>query len=673
MAENPSDNTNDEMTGRVSADAASSGSALPGNDAFGDFSGTPVEGFDFMTAEDDGGASGDGVGAGESGGAGDAGEAAPVSRRHRRRMSPQHIRRIKRRRRRKRILIGLGVLLLILVALSAWFGVSAMKTKNELQQAVASASGMQETLLGGDSAKLNAQVSEFSGHVNNAYRQTSSVLWAVAARVPYIGDDITAVRTAVTAMENISSQGLPALTNAIGALGDVTVQNGTVSMPGMTQAAEGLKQADTVIDHANQSVVAAPTPHIQQIAEAMSKAKEYLATVDTTVHNASVFAQIAPSMFSTDGQSRTYLILAQTNSEIRPSGGLPGSWGTMTVTGGKVEMHEFVADTDVTPTWFDQPVIDLTAEERSLFTDKLGRVAQDVNFTPDFPRTGQIASAMWKTRFGTQVDGVIAIDPVFLQNMLAVTGGVTLSDGTVIDGTNTAKFLLSDVYAQKSEDEQDAFFSEAASLAFQHIMDKADDPKAFLKAAVASIEQGHILMWSANADEQKLLEETVISGRLATEASDPQVGVYFSDITQSKMDWYLKREVTSEFDKVAANGANQYTVHIKLTNMMTADQVASTPQYVLGSQLEGIANGQIKTAAFVYAPAGGRLVDWTMSDGSQFDGITVHDGLTLGVKTFLLSPGESYEITVHVQSAPGVQAPIIVRQTPQIEGRTEGK
>lgn len=185
-----------------------------------------------------------------------------------------------------------------------------------------------------------------------------------------------------------------------------------------------------------------------------------------------------------------------------------------------------------------------------------------------------------------------------------------------------------------------------------------------MKAITTSVTNGHMLVWSANADEQKLLEETPISGNLVTKATGPQVGVYFSDITQSKVDWYLKREISTEFDKVADNGASQYTVHIKVTNMMTADEVASMPQYVLVDQLEGIANGQIKTAMFLYAPAGGRLVDWKLSDGSKLDGIAVHDGLTLGLKTFLLSPGESLEIAAHVQTAAGVSTPLTLRQTP---------
>lgn len=596
----------------------------------------------------------------------------PATRRHRRRMSPQHIRRIKRRRRIRRILIGVGIVLVILIGLGTWFGVSAMKAKDEVQQAVSTAQGMQDALRQGDVDAVSSQMDAFAEHTHAAYRETSSFLWSVAAKLPYVGTDITAVRTAVTAMENIASQAMPALKDAAGVLNldNVSVANGTISIPGLTESTESLSKADTVIGDANRAVQAAPQAHIGMVADAMDTAKTYLDTMADSIHNMSVFAQVAPKMLAMDGQTRTYLILAQTNAELRPSGGMPGSWGTMTVTNGAVVIQEFDSGA-AEMGWFDQPVVDLTAEERSLFTDKLGRVPQDVNFTPDFPRTGQIAQAMWSAHTGVTVDGVIAIDPVFLQNMLAVTGGVTLPDGNVMDGTNTAQFLLSDVYAQQSVSDQDEYFNMAASAAFEHIMQNSNNPKAFMSALTDSITNGHLLMWSANEDEQTLLEDTVISGRLITDASEPQTGVYFSDVTQSKMDWYLKREVSTEYQKDAANGAKQYTVRIKLTNMATPEQVATLPQYVIGDLPEGVSAGQIKTATFVYAPAGGRLVDWTMSDGTEFDGITVHEGLTVGVKTITLNPGESYEIVCHVQSAPGVSTPMTLRQTPQVEGRTE--
>lgn len=591
--------------------------------------------------------------------------------RRRRRMSARHIRKIRRRRRIRRVLIALGIVVLFLAGLAAWFGWSAMKVKSEVQQAVAVTSSMQESLSDGDTDALNSSMNQFTTHTHAAYDQTSSVLWKVASRVPYYGDDISAVRTAVTAMENIASQALPSLKQASAALNmsGISVNNGKVDVSGLTQYAEPMQHADAAVDTANKELIGAPEPHIAQIAEAMEKAKNYMHELSGMVHDANVAVQVAPKMLANDGSSRTYLILAQTNSEIRPGGGLPGSWGVMTINGGNVELQPFVSGGHIPR--FDEPVVDLTAEERTLFTDKLGRVAVDVNFTPDFPRTGEIAKAMWKAYAGQDVDGVIAIDPVFLQNMLKVSGGVTLEDGVTLDGTNAAQYLLNQVYIDKPEDQQDAYFAAAAGASFSHIMANASDGKAFLKAVTTSVAQGHMKVWSAHEDEQDLLINTPISGALKTDASTPEVGVFFSDLSQAKMDWYLKRSVDVKFDKVAPDGANQYTVKIKLTNMLTQDEVGQLPHYIVGPFLDDLQAGQIDTAIFVYAPAGGRLVDWKATDGSSYDGATLHNTLTVGVKKLVLSPGESYEATIHVEVAPSVKTPLDIYQTPQVEGRTD--
>lgn len=64
------------------------------------------------------------------------------------------------------------------------------------------------------------------------------------------------------------------------------------------------------------------------------------------------------------------------------SGGLTGSLGLVTVQGGHVNLQPFVSDSEIQNA--DEPVVDLTAEERLLFTDKLGKDIRDVNFTPGF-------------------------------------------------------------------------------------------------------------------------------------------------------------------------------------------------------------------------------------------------------------------------------------------------
>lgn len=593
-------------------------------------------------------------------------------RRVRRRMSAEHIRRIKRQRRNRHILITVLAILLALAAIAGAFVWSALSAKNELQQAVSSAKGMQDTISQADEQQLTAKITEFSGHIDKAYRHTSSPLWGVASHLPYVGGDISAVRTTVTSLEDISSQALPQLVKVVKNvdIDNIHVQNGTVSIPGLESSQEPLGVADKVIDNATRELKAAKQPNIQQIKTALATAKTYCEKLSGTVHSMNVLAQLLPSMLGTDSHAndapRNYLILAQTNAEARPSGGLTGSLGVVTVQGGHLSMQPFVSDADIPKA--DEPVVKLTAEEKMLFTDKLGTDIRDANFTPDFPRTGEIVRAMWAKRYGLQVDGVIAIDPLFLQNMLDVTGGVTMPDGSVLDGDTTAQTLLNTVYARMTPEQTDEYFSQAAQLAFDHITQNANNPKGYINALSKSIDQGHLLLWSAHENEQNLIAESNISGRLITEGAKPQVGVYVSDETQSKMDWYLHREVTTEFQKVAANGANQYTVHIKMKNLMTAKELATAPNYVTGGT-DGTEPGDIRTALFLYAPANGRLVDWKFQNQNDCQGVTVHDGLTLAVGKVTLKPGEEYEITLHVQSAPNTKNALTVRQTPLIEGR----
>ena len=600
--------------------------------------------------------------------ASDAPEDTPADVSQRRRMSPRRVRRIKRRRRIRRLLIVVLAILLGLLGLAGWFGISAWQAKQEADAALTAASGIQESISAGDMDALDEQITELTDHVHGAYAQTSSTIWTLASHIPYIGVDVTAVRTAVTAMENICVQAMPGLQDALRAVNGIQVENGTITVDGLADAADGLAKADTAMTSAMRQLNGIQTPHLDKLADAVEQVQDRLEPMQDMVHNAAVFASVTPAMLDSDGDApRTYLILSQTNSELRPGGGLPGSWGTMTIANGTVSIQEFAPP----PAEFTTPVVTLTAEERALFTDKLARVPQDVNFTPDFPRTGEIAQAMWQQSTQQTVDGVIAIDPVFLQRMLAVSGPVTVSNGVTLDGTNTAQYLLNQVYIDVPEAEQNDYFGDVAATVFTHIMQHANDPKGFLNAVASSITDGHLKLWSAHQEEQDQLLTTPIAGALKTTASTPEVGVYLSDISQAKMDWYLRREVSVEYDKVGISGGDQYTVRIKLTNMMTAEEAASLPRYIVGPFLDDLTAGQVRTGAFVYAPAGGRLVDWTMSDGSGFDGITVHNGLTVGTKTITLGPGESYEIVCHVQSAPGVHTPLTLVQTPQVEGRTD--
>lgn len=597
---------------------------------------------------------------------------------HRRRMSAEHIARIRRKRRRRRILIVVGVLLLALIAYIGYIGWSAVKVKNAVTQALQGATSAQNAINSGDPSAIAGAVGQLSQGIDAAWNETKSPAWAPLEWIPYFGGDVATARDTIDILHNVSTDALPGLARAAGTLklDSISVKDSTVSMPGLAASAPDLAQAASSLNEAKVELNNLSRPHIGQLADALDKARSGFDTIAGTVDVFSRIAQTAPSMLDLSNQGeRTYLVIAQNNAELRPTGGLPGSWGTLTAKGGKLTLSGFVPETDLP--LLKEPVSEEDREELGLFGPNLTLKPHDVNFTPDYPRAAKIASDMWKKAKGQQVDGVIMIDPVLLQNLLAVTGGFT-SNGVTFDGSNTVKLLLHDSYFQHlTPNEQDALFSMVAHDAFMHVLSASNGQSvALIKAVMNSVNDGHLYVWSASGDEQVHISGTAISGELETKPAEPTASVYFSDGTQGKMDWYLDRTVTAE--RVASpdgdEGSERYTLHVTMRNTLAASEVDSLPAYVSGEGMSerdaSIKPGEIVTMVYVYAPAEGRMTGWKLPGDAKFDMLTTHKELTVAAKKVTLKPGESYSFDVTVAASPkGSGAGLTVRQTPRIDGK----
>lgn len=596
-------------------------------------------------------------------------------RKHRRRMSHEHIRRIKRKKRIRMMLIVIGALLLIIAALAAWLGLSALKAKNEVEAAIQAASRIQSQVQAGDTDKAQASIEAFSQHIDATYAQTKQPVWKLVTLVPYYGSDVKAARDMVHILEDVSNNALPKLAKAAQALdfNSIGIKDGTIQLGDMASVAQDLAAANGVVADASVDMGKIGDTHIPQITEAVQQGRSKFKELASLTDTASRLADVLPKMFdldSSEGSSsgpRTYLVLAQNNAELRATGGIPTAWATLTIDAGKISMSTFGDPPRNGLFSQDEAASVLTAEERNLFSTKMATDYPDINFTPDFPRVADIARQIWHRAGHDGVDGVISVDPVFLQRLLKVAGPVTLSDGTVMSGDNAEQRILNQIYIDTdTQAEQTDFFTMAASEIFTHVLKNVDGKnQQLVQTFQKSVSDGHLYVWSAHEGEQQRISGTTIAGELQSNPAHSVTGVYFNDATMGKMDWYLKREVTSTYDKTYPSGAKQYTIHIKLTNTADAAKVNAAPDLLRGYDHNGNPRtGEIETVLYVYAPDEGRIADWTQ----DFDQFAVHDGLTVGVKTVTLRPGESFETTVHVLASPTAdENEMILRQTPLVD------
>lgn len=577
------------------------------------------------------------------------------------------------RRRKKRIRVVLLILCVVLVCYLVYMCASALIVKREASAALSVVNALPQQMQASftDSSakeKVSASLDALSDHISAIQDQVGSPGWAVWEWIPYYGQDVKAARDTVRILDDIGDNALPQVRNALSAMdyAQFGINDGIIQLPGLANAAVQLDMADSIIANANTEFQLVDNPHSSLLNEAVSSVKSRVNELAQAVDTITRFSKAAPIMIDEDGsQPQTYLILAENNAELRATGGLPGAWGVLTVSGGTLTLSDFVPDTSIAIQ--DQPAITLTSEEQNLYGDIMGRIPHDVNVTPDFPRAAQAAQALWEATYPDRpVNGVIALDPVFLQNLLQVTGGVTLEDGRTLDGSNTVQTLLHDVYFESDDvNWQNEFFTSAARSAFEQIMRTSnDDPTRLVQQIASSVENGHLMMWHESASIQKELSGTAIAGELGSSEALPEVGVYFNDAGQSKMDWYLNRDVTATLQRTKEDGSKLYDVDIELSNTLQEQDISSLPAYVSGDGVDGLQPGEIAVNLYLYAPIRGRLVNWTFPDSSGFDLLATHNGLTVGAKRIVLQPGQSTSIHVTVQTATApVQSDLRIRQT----------
>ena len=589
------------------------------------------------------------------------------------------------RRRKKKRHVG-RVIAVIVAALVVTLGVSgallarsALAVKNDAQAAVSLAQGVKDRIAAGNFSSLSSDLQHLDELCKNMQSEVDGPLWQAATFIPVYGSDIGAVRTLVGVMSDVSSNVLVPMANGLSEAPDGGLfSDGTVNVPVVTAAVSALASGSDSLRAANDQVQSIGETHISQLTDIVDALKDGLPTIADLADTCENIAPVFPQMLGADGQTRSYLIVAENNAEIRSLGGFSGAAGILTVTDGAISLEGFESTQTLAAAGGPTSQIQISAEEMQLFQpdgETLNYTAGDSFFIPDFPRGAQLTQTIWAINHnGQMVDGVIAVDPVFLQYLLGVVGGVTASDGTQVDGTNAAKVLLSDVYWHYPTEGkvQDAVFASVASATFDRLVSDMNgvDLSALMDAVGRGASEGRLLIWMQNEDEQAAVRSVGVDGSLPTNPADPQTGVYVNNYSYSKLDWYLDLNVQRGDAVKNADGTASYDMTATLTNTMTADQAASLPAYVR-AHAGNVGAAQEKLRLYLYAPAGGSISNVSYSGGGMVEG--THNGLQVMYTDVLMNPGESYNVTYTVTvPAEGANQDLEVRVTPTAQGVREG-
>jgi len=573
--------------------------------------------------------------------------------------------RARRRRIVRRVLIGLGVLVLLVVVAGVLVGLDAMRARDALTAAASEVQTLQSQVRAGDAAGAATTLTALQAHSAKARTATNGPLWRFAVSLPKLGADAIAVQTVSEVVDDLATRALPALMNAstIAAPAALAPVDGRINLAPVIAAAPEVVAADASVDLAAERLAGIDTSQLlASVARPVEELRGRVKDVATTTGTAARAVQLIPAMFGANGP-RDYLLLVQNNAELRATGGIPGLILLLRVNDGVIDIvDERSAGGPLAG--LAEPVLPLTPGEDALFGPMLATYMADVTFTPDFPRTGALARAIWEKEVGGQVDGVLSIDPGALAEVLKATGPVMLKSGETLTADNAVQALLNTVYLKLTDPKaQDAYFTSTGTAVFAAVMSGQGNPAATVEALARAATEGRVMVWSAHETEQALLSGTVLSGELrGLSDGSPVIGVYLNDGTESKLGYYLDLKVAGTAEECRPDGSRLVDLSVTLTSNAPANS-ATLPPYLAGGGVI-VPRGELRTNVLIYAPEGGGIDSHRVNSSEAGLYSQLHNGLSVGARTFTLKPGESASLDLVVRTGKGQRGTPIIRVTP---------
>ncbi len=287
--------------------------------------------------------------------------------------------------------------------------------------------------------------------------------------------------------------------------------------------------------------------------------KSKLPLFEKLINDSVDYSKFLENFIGTKG-TKKYLILFQNPSELRPTGGFPGTYGVVTFRDGK--LLDFKVD-DVYN--LDGQLQELIVPPLQLqhITPNWGM--RDANWFIDFPTSARKITAFFKKEAGYDVDGVITFNPQIVAKILEIVGPVEMPEYDLTLDSKNLFYTLQEEVEYKGDRKQPK----------QIIMDLAPEMLKKLYSAepgkwleifnilVSSMEQKDILMYFRDLNLESFSADKGFSGQVKNTDSDYLMAT-FSNVKGSKTDMVI--DSSMKVQTITESGNVRHKVSITRTH-----------------------------------------------------------------------------------------------------------
>lgn len=277
--------------------------------------------------------------------------------------------------------------------------------------------------------------------------------------------------------------------------------------------------------------------------------------MDFFLNNSHIFADLLGG-----NGPRKYLFLFQNNSEMRATGGFIGTYGLVDISNGHIK--KFFIDGIFNP--------DGQLKERIVPPFPIQKISanwsmHDSNWFADFPVSAKKAISFYEKTGGPTADGVITLTPTMMKKLLTITGPIEMSEYDVIlDSDNFTELTQNEVEVEydKQDNRPKKILSDLAPLVLDKLLSSknVDTISRTVAVLLDGLNEKHILLFSENAELEKLISKQGWSGEVLN-ASKDYLSVINTNINGFKTDAVVDEKIEHQAE-IQTDGSIVDTVKI---------------------------------------------------------------------------------------------------------------
>ncbi len=378
--------------------------------------------------------------------------------------------------------------------------------------------------------------------------------------------------------------------------------------------------------------------------DALAEVDKHSEELDEMVETYNQAAAFFPDFLGFRGP-RTYLVLAQNNAELLPTGGLISVYGVVTLHQGQVEEMAFADAIEFGERWRaqTQEYIEPPAPLKHYLLKEWSWNLSLANWSPDFPTTARQAQSFFEKGGGHPVDGVIGINVSTLERLLAVTGSVTVEEYDVTVDTENALEVTEALTRSPLEPGGDrkAFVAFLAEEMLHRLMHLSSSQWTPLLDSVQDLrEEKDVLFYSFDPALQTLVHDMGLDGALLDPPGDYLMLVEAS-VNSTKLNIVLDQEVDIQIALDELGNAHT-EVALRYENDLASWEQGRDPELVYKMMLNGLYGGYLRLFTKLHS----RPLD-VQNDGTSvgLSELSEENGKTVFGRFFALPKGAKREIS----------------------------